>query len=234
MEEEDDAPAALTRRAERAARQATTSRPQEVAAWAVTALVAFLSIQPALNLFSAGQIMNTTYDPLALVNTYGAFGSVGQHRYNVVFEGTGSADPQAEDAAWREYPYQGLPTGLRRRPPQVAPYHLRLDWQMWFAAMSGAREYPWTLHLAWKLLHNDPGALSLLAGNPFPDQPPRYVRAVLYEYRFAAPGNPAGDWWTRTRLGLWLPPLSADDPELIAFLRQAGWLPAAGNPDPGQ
>ena len=227
-------PAGLTRRAERAANQARTSRPQEATAWAVAGLVAILSVQPALNLFSAGQIMNTTYDPLALVNTYGAFGSVGQHRYNVVFEGTDSADPQTEDAVWREYPYVGLPTDVRRRPPQVAPYHLRLDWQMWFAAMSDAREYPWTLHLVWKLLHNDPGALSLLAGNPFPDHPPRYVRAVLYEYKFAATGNPDRGWWTRAKLGLWLPPLSADDPGLIAFLQQAGWRSTEENPLSGR
>jgi hypothetical protein len=95
---------------------------------------------------------------------------------------------------------------------------------MWFAAMSEPSEYPWTLHLVWQLLHNDPGALSLLAGNPFPQRPPRYIRAVLYQYRFAPRGNPAGDWWTRKRLGLWLPPLSADDPGLREFLRQAGWL----------
>ena len=115
---------------------------------------------------------------------------------------------------------------MRRQPPQVAPYQWRLDWQMWFAAMGNAQEYPWTLHLVWKLLHNDGGSLSLFAANPFPDHPPRYVRAVLYEYRFAAPGNPDGVWWTRTKLGLWLPPFSTDDPGLTGFLQQAGWLPS--------
>ena len=225
-------PARLVRCARQAAGQALPSRPQQVTAWVVAGLIVVLSIQPALNLLSAGQIMNTSYDPLELVNTYGAFGSVGRHRYNVVFEGTGSADPRAGDAVWREYPYKGLPTDVQRRPPQVAPYQLRLDWQMWFAAMGNPQEYPWTLHLVWKLLHNDPGALGLLAANPFPDQPPRYVRAVLYEYRFAAPGNPERAWWTRSKLGLWLPPLSADDPELIALLQQEGWLlePGGGAP----
>ncbi len=106
----------------------------------------------------------------------------------------------------------------------IAPYQPRLDWQMWFAAMGTPNEYPWTVHLVWKLLHNEPGVLSLFAENPFPDRPPRYVRAVLYRYAFAPPDDPGGRWWTREEQGLWLPPLSAGDPELIAALKSAGWI----------
>ena len=95
---------------------------------------------------------------------------------------------------------------MNQRSRQIAPYQPRLDWQMWFAAMSTPGEYPWTLHLVWKLLHNDPNALSLFAGNPFPQQPPRYIRAMLYRYQFARPGNPHGYWWKRQELGLWPPP----------------------------
>jgi hypothetical protein len=167
--------------------------------------------------------MNTSFDSLDLVNTYGAFGSVGQERLNVVFEGT-DADVPDEHAVWKAYPYVALPVALDRRPPQIAPYQPRLDWQMWFAAMSTPDQYPWTLHLVWKLLHNDPGALSLFAGNPFPQKPPRYIRAVLYRYEFDRPGNPEGNWWKREPLGLWLPPLSVDDPRLISYLEGAGWL----------
>lgn len=217
-------PRALGRRAERAEAEAKPSRSMEITVWGVAGLVALLSVQPVLNLFSSRQIMNTSFGSLELVNTYGAFGSVGRERFNVVFEGTDSAVPDAF-ADWRAYPYKGLPVALDRRPPQIAPYQLRLDWQMWFAAMSTPQQYPWTLHLVWKLLHNDPGALSLFAGNPFPKKPPRYVRAVLYRYRFAAPGNPAGHWWKREKLGLWLPPFSADNPELRRFLEASGWLP---------
>jgi hypothetical protein len=112
-------------------------------------------------------------------------------------------------------------------PPQVAPYQLRLDWQMWFAAMSIPAEYPWVFHLIWKLLHNDANALSLFASNPFPNHPPRYIRAVLYRYSFAKPGNEQGEWWNRERLALWLPPLSAGDPRLAWLLRRAGWLSPA-------
>ena len=216
-------PRRLVEKAARAASQAEESRPMRATAWAVTAVVALLSIQPALNLVSPGQVMNTSFDPLGLVNTYGAFGTVGRERYNVVFEGT-TDEVATEQGNWKPYPYKGLPVAPDQRPPQVAPYQLRLDWQMWFAAMSSPSEYPWTLNLVWKLLHNDPGTLRLFAGNPFPGQPPRFVRAIRYRYTFAQPGNPAGRWWNRERVDVWLPPLSADDPRLLAYLRGAGWV----------
>jgi hypothetical protein len=172
--------------------------------------------------------MNASFDPLELVNTYGAFGSVGRERMNVVFEGTDSGAPD-ELALWKPYPYRGLPVDPAGRPPQVAPYQLRLDWQMWFAAMSSPDRYPWTLHLVWKLLHNDPGAVGLFAANPFPERPPRYVRAVLYRYAFADPANKGGPWWNRDRIGLWLPALSAESPSFRRFLAAYGWIP----PPPG-
>jgi hypothetical protein len=129
-----------------------------------------------------------------------------------------------DQTRWRPYEYKCQPEDLHRHPCIVSPYHYRLDWQIWFAAMSTPKEYPWTIHLVWKLLHNDPAALSLLAGNPFPQSPPRYVRALLYRYGFAPPGNPEGEWWKRTLLGVWIPPLSSDDPRLRGFLMAYGWL----------
>ncbi|MEI6947359.1 lipase maturation factor family protein [Paraflavisolibacter sp. H34] len=216
-------PGPLVRRAEAAAGRAEISRPMQVTGWIVAGLIGFLSYRPVRNLISPGQIMNTSFDPFDLVNTYGAFGSVGKERYNVVFEGT-SDDDSTDRAHWQPYIYKGLPVALDRRPPQVAPYQLRLDWQMWFAAMYSPNRYPWTVHLIWKLLHNDAGALGLFAGNPFPDGPPRYIRAVLYEYRFAPPGNAEGRYWERERLGLWLPAFSVDDPRLLDFLESEGWI----------
>jgi hypothetical protein len=224
-------PAALIHRANTAAASARPGLAMQRTAWGVAALVALLSIQPVFNLISPNQIMNTSFDPLDLVNTYGAFGTVGRERLNVVFEGTDAGVPD-DQAVWKAYPYRALPVALDRRPPQIAPYQPRLDWQMWFAAMSTPDQYPWTLHLIWKLLHNDPGALSLFGSNPFPNKPPRYIRAVLYRYQFAPSGNPAGDWWKREELGLWLPPLAADDPRLIQFLKQAGWLESTNSLGP--
>jgi hypothetical protein len=216
-------PGLVTRRAVAATASARSGLSMQRVAWAVAIAVALLSIPPVANMISPRQIMNTSFDPLDLVNTYGAFGTVGRERMNVIFEGTDAVVPD-DRAVWKAYPYRALPVALDRRPPQIAPYQPRLDWQMWFAAMSTPDQYPWTLHLIWKLLHNDPGALSLFGGNPFPQKPPRYVRAVLYRYQFAPPGNPHGDWWKREALALWLPPLSAEDPRLIQFLKQAGWL----------
>jgi len=210
----------LVERSKMAAERAETSKPMEVIVWIVTALVAVLSIQPAFNILSPRQIMNTSFDPLDLVNTYGAFGGVGRERYNVIFEG--AADTTAgTKAEWKAYPYKGLPVDLYQNPPQIAPYQLRLDWQMWFASMSSVEEYPWTIILTDKLLHNDPGALELFAKNPFPEKPPRYLRAELYIYRFAPAGNKEGRIWDREKLGDWIPPMSADDPGLIEFLQKA-------------
>jgi hypothetical protein len=216
-------PGNLVRKAQAAAEHAEESRPMTITAWVIAGLVGVLSIQPAYNLLSATQVMNRSFDPLDLVNTYGAFGSVGQERMNVVFEGT-MDDTLGNKANWKAYRYKGLPVALDKRPSQIAPYQLRLDWQMWFAAMSTAEQYPWTYSLVWKLLHNDPGAVGLFADNPFPGKPPRYIRAVLYRYRLAKPGNPEGLYWTRDAGRDWLPVLSASDPRLIKFLRSERWL----------
>jgi hypothetical protein len=216
-------PRALVHKAEVAASRAEESKPMLTTAWVVAGLVALLSIQPALNMLSPGQVMNTSFDPFDLVNTYGAFGTVGQERLNVVFEGT-TDDTTGNQARWKPYIYKGLPVELNQRPPQIAPYQLRLDWQMWFASMSSVDQYPWTLNLVWKLLHNDPDAVSLFAGNPFTGRPPRYIRAVLYRYKFAKPGNLQGLFWTREPVSLWIPTISANDSRLIKFLQSEGWV----------
>ena len=213
----------LTKKSKAAIERAVPSRPMITTAWIVTVLVGVLSFQPAMNLFSPRQIMNTSFDPLDLVNTYGAFGTVGGERLNVIFEGTADND-SSDHANWKPYIYKGLPVALDKRPPQIAPYQLHLDWQMWFAAMSSADEYSWTYNLIWKLLHNDQKIVGLFAGNPFPDKPPKYIRAVLYQYEFAKPGNPQKLWWERERIDLWIPPLSVDDPQLINYLKNMDWI----------
>lgn len=216
-------PRSLVQNALKAAERSTVSKPMNTAAWLVTALVVMLSVQPVFNMMSPKQIMNTSFDPLNLVNTYGAFGTVGRERMNVIFEGTMDEDP-SDSATWKPYIYKGLPVLTNQRPPQVAPYQLRLDWQMWFASMSVPEEYPWTYNLIWKLLHNDRHAVSLFASNPFPGKPPKFIRAVMYQYQFANPGNENGLWWNRRKVSTWIPPMWADDPELQKFLRRQGWI----------
>jgi len=208
--------------AARAAESAILSRAQELAAAGLVVLVAALSISPVANMISAHQIMNTSFNRLHLVNTYGAFGSVGQIRMEIIFEGTDERNLN-EHTQWKEYEFKAKPGNPYRRPVMVAPYQPRLDWQIWFAAMASPQEYPWTVHFVWKLLHNDPGTLSLISNNPFPNKPPRFVRAQYYEYHFSKPGDPTGAWWDRRLAGSWLPPLSEDDPRIRRFLAANGW-----------
>ena len=111
---------------------------------------------------------------------------------------------------WKEYEFKGKPGGLRRLPRQWAPYHLRLDWLMWFAAISPGYAQPWLRPLLQRLLRNDRPTLRLLRHNPFPDSPPRYVRAQLYQYRFTTCAELRRDraWWHRALVGGYVPPMA--------------------------
>ena len=214
-------PVPIVRRAQQAAQNSQPSRVNDRIAVALTIVVIWLSIPTVLNLASGRQLMNYSYDPFDLVNTYGAFGTVGRERDEIIFEGTDD-ELITGDTKWKEYEFKAKPGDPNRRPPFVAPYQPRIDWQIWFAAMSSPSEYPWTLHFVWRLLHNDRGTLSLIANNPFPDAPPRYIRAQLYRYQFAPIGDKA--WWKRERVGEWLPVLSADNPEFRRLLESMDWL----------
>ena len=212
-------PSFIVRRAGLAAAEPSPHVGYLVASGCVALLVAILSVQPVLNLVSPAQTMNGSFDPFNLVNTYGAFGSVGEERREIVFEGT-QDELITSHTQWKEYEFPFKPGDPARRPPVVTPYYGRLDWQIWFAAMASPEEYPWTLNFIFKLLHNDPGTLSLLANNPFPDRPPHYIRARLDRYEFAPLGQ--RQWWNRTLLGDWLPPLSTSD--LQDAIQAQPWL----------
>ena len=189
---------------------------------ALAVVIGLLSVNPVLNMLSPGQLMNATFDPFELVNTYGAFGSIGRERNEIVLQGTYDAEP-GPDARWIDYEFKCKPGDVDRRPCVVSPYHHRLDWQMWFAAMSQAESEPWLFHLVLKLLRGDPAVLSLMADGPFRRAPPRYIRAELYRYRFARPGEGGNAWWRRTRLDTYLPPLALDSPVLGETLAEFGW-----------
>ncbi|MFJ4466455.1 lipase maturation factor family protein [Streptomyces sp. NPDC089424] len=175
---------------------------------AVAALVVVLSYHPVTNMTSRRQVMNRSFDPLHLVNTYGAFGTVGRVRYEVVVEGTADDVPR-EDSDWREYAFKGKPGDPRRWPRQFAPYHLRLDWLMWFAALSPSYASPWFGAFVERLLENDRDTLRLLRHSPFPaDAPPRFVRARLFRYRYTTwrELRETGACWDRTFVREYLPP----------------------------
>lgn len=171
--------------------------------------VLFLTYWPVRNMLSSRQRMNMSFNPFHLVNTYGAFGSIGRIRREVVIEGTDEAQPTAE-TAWKEYEFKGKPGAVRRLPRQWAPYHLRLDWLMWFAAISPGYAQPWLTPFLQRLLRNDPATLRLLRHNPFPSSPPRYVRAQLYEYRFTTVAELRREhaWWHRTLVGGYVRPMT--------------------------
>jgi len=176
---------------------------------ALAIVVAGLSYLPARNLVSRGQLMNFSFNPIHFVNTYGAFGSITRVRYEIVLEGTESLDAGGP-AEWKEYEFKGKPGDPKRRPPQIAPYHLRLDWLMWFAAMSPPMAHPWLVALIVKLLRNDQATLKLLRHNPFPEHPPAQIRARRFRYRFTSRGErrATGCWWNRALIGDYLPPIS--------------------------
>jgi hypothetical protein len=179
--------------------------------------VLVLSIRPALNLVSKHQLMNYSYNPLHLVNAYGAFGSVSKERYEVILEGT-DAESITPDTRWQEYEFKAKPGALGRRPPQLAPYHLRLDWLMWFLPFSVrvkkhgivTNGYErWFINLVHKLLTGHKPILKLFRHNPFPEQPPRFIRASYYRYRFTTgqERRAKGAYWERTFIDEYLPPI---------------------------
>lgn len=167
----------------------------------VTILVVILSWFPVRNMASPDQAMNASFDPFHLVNTYGAFGSVGRTRDEVIVEGT-TGDP-ADEAGWREYAFRAKPGDVRRLGPQIAPFHLRLDWLMWFIPLSPFYAQGWFGPFLQRLLLGDRSILRLLGRNPFPDGPPTYVRARLFRYRFTTwrERRETGAWWIRTPVG---------------------------------
>jgi hypothetical protein len=186
--------------------------------------VLFQSRHPLKNMLYKNQSMNRCYDPLHLVNTYGAFGGITKKRFEIIFEGTYD-DPSNEDAVWHTYIFKGKPTLIEQRPPYVAPYHYRLDWLLWFAAMGEHTHHPWVVNFIAKLLAADPAILKLLAKDPFQNQaPPLYVRAQLYHYSFTTWQTADNAWWERRYIGPYLPALALDDASLQQFLSHYGWL----------
>jgi hypothetical protein len=200
----------------------------DVALYALAAATALLSIQPTLNFFSKHQKMNYSFNPLHLVGCYGAFGSVTRRRYEIAVEGT-DAEEISDTTEWREYEFKGKPGDVRRRPRQWAPYHLRLDWLMWFLPLSvgvvGDRRLSilgherWFVRFAEKLLEADPAALALLRSDPFHGRRPRFVRASFYHYRFAdrRRRRVSGAWWERRYIGEYLAPLALSAPKRAGF-----------------
>ncbi len=156
---------------------------------------------------AVGSALQTAYDyvrPLHIVNSYGVFAVMTTTRPEVIVEGSDDGEH------WRAYEFRYKPGDLRRRPGWNIPHQPRLDWQMWFAALDPYGNAPWFERFEACLQRNDPAVLALLANNPFPDRPPRYLRTLVYRYRYAdaQTHRRSGKWWTREPLGPFLPPLT--------------------------
>lgn len=185
----------------------------------ITVLIVVLSWWPVRNLFSERQLMNASFNSYHLVNAYGAFGSVTKKRYEIIIEGTNDATvmPQTK---WLEYEFKGKPGNTKYLPRQFAPYHLRLDWLMWFLPFRlaftlegralGPYQYQyeeWFIKFMEKLLQDDKEVLKLIRKNPFPGSPPQFIRARVYLYKFTTPQErrATGAWWKRELVGEYLP-----------------------------
>jgi hypothetical protein len=144
--------------------------------------------------------------PFRSINSYGLFAVMTKDRPEIIVE----ASNDGRD--WKEYEFPHKPGDLQRRPSFVAPHQPRLDWQMWFAALGNVRQNPWFVNFCVRLLQGSPEVLALLEKNPFPDQPPKYVRAKVYDYQFTSKEERrrTGAWWRRERKGEYLPPISLE------------------------
>lgn len=145
-------------------------------------------------------------EPFRIVNGYGLFRVMTKDRCEIVIEGS------SDGVDWIPYEFKWKPGDVKRRPGWCAPHQPRLDWQMWFAALETPRENPWFIALIYRLLHDSNAVHRLVANNPFPNKPPRYVRAMFYRYRFTTVNElrHTGMWWKREELRDYLPTVSLE------------------------
>lgn len=136
-----------------------------------------------------------------LVNSYGLFAVMTQKRIEIILEGSN------DGKEWLAYEFPFKPGDLKRPPPIVAPLQPRLDWQMWFAALGSAEGNPWFISFVERILQGDKAVTDLLSKNPFPDKPPKFLRAQSYEYHFTDAKEllSTGNWWKRTYVSEYMP-----------------------------
>jgi hypothetical protein len=144
--------------------------------------------------------------PFSTFNSYGLFSVMTTQRLEINLEGTGDGEN------WRPYVFRYKPGPLGRAPVWTAPHQPRLDWQMWFAALGDYRRNEWLANLMTRLLQDEPSVLRLLDDNPFRDEPPKQVRALIYQYELtnADERNATGQWWKRRDRMLYAPILGVE------------------------
>ena len=142
-------------------------------------------------------------EPLRIANQYGLFAVMTPHRYEIEFQGSD------DGVTWKPYIFRFKPQDVQERPGIYAPYQPRFDWNLWFASLTSWQNAPIVPLTEERLLVGDKDVLSLFRSNPFPDLPPRQVRAVLWQYWFSTPQEKRSQriWWTRRLLGTYAPTL---------------------------
>jgi hypothetical protein len=147
--------------------------------------------------------------PFRIANPYGLFAVMTEHRPEIVLQGSD------DGKTWKEYEFKWKAGALEKAPRFVAPYQPRLDWQMWFASLGQLRNNPWFSNFMLRVLQGEPRVLNLLAENPFPEKPPRLLRALLFQYRFSTPEEreQTGVWWQRDDRGDYCPPVTLSPPK---------------------
>lgn len=170
----------------------------------LNALLLFNAFKPEASWPRSLEKMYGAVASFRIMNGYGLFRVMTKERLEIIVEGSDDA------IEWKAYEFKWKPGALDRMPGFVEPHQPRLDWQMWFAALSDVRQNPWFFALAFRLLENAPEVVHLLGKNPFPNKPPRYLRAEIYRYRFTtiAEHRRTGAWWQREDARIYLPPVS--------------------------
>ena len=176
------------------------------------ALIAFVAVMGCMQLLEVFNVappapirtLSRLIAPFGLINQYGLFASMTTTRPEISIEGSNDA------TNWQPYLFRYKAGPLNRAPSWVAPYQPRLDWQMWFASLGDYRQNPWFTQLLLKLLQGSKPVLALFERDPFPGKPPKYIRAMVYEYRFTdfATRRKTGNWWTREQKGTYFPAVS--------------------------
>jgi hypothetical protein len=156
-------------------------------------------------------------EPFRIANQYGLFAVMTPHRYEIEFQGSN------DGATWVAYPFRYKPQDVSKRPRIYAPYQPRFDWNLWFASLGDWRHYPIVPRTEELLLTNDGDVLGLFAANPFPNAPPHYVRAVLWQYWFTSlqEKRATGHWWRRQFLGSYAPTIARTPDGRFAILQDA-------------
>ena len=161
-------------------------------------------------------------EPFRIADRYGLFAVMTRGRYEIEFQG--SNDGQN----WITYPFRFKPQDPSKAPGIYAPYQPRFEWNLWFASLGWWRSNSMVWRTEVKILDNSRDVLSLFAANPFPQGPPREVRAVLWQYWFSTPEEKRaqGIWWTRKLLGLYAPTLGKDSEGRIVPMEWPTELPS--------